>query len=141
MKFRPMFMMLLVLTAFLTVTVSPAFAAVDDTLEALGFDVNSNYDVKEDLTLQKGFDIASSIPLWGVFIIVILILVVLCVLVVPSVFGFNVLKGGRAAVNENPTKAAQGIKDARDTNRHYFIQLAEGGFFIACVVFVVGLFL
>jgi len=140
MKYRQLLLMLLVLTVY----ISPALAATDDLIsddEFLGFDVNHDYDVKDDLTLQKGFDYASSIPIWGLFIVAILILAVLCVMFIPSVFGWNMMKGGKAAMNENPTKAAQGIKDSKHVNREYFFQVAEGAGFIVCIVFIVGLFL
>lgn len=138
------FNMVLVALLLLTVNVAPAFAAMDDIYsddKILGFDKNKDYDAKGEVNLQEGIDSASSLPIWGLAILAILLLAVAVILVVPGVIQWNILKGGKSATNENPTKAAQGIKDAKMVNREFIAQAGEGFIFIAILAFAVGLFL
>lgn len=107
----------------------------DDTV--LGFKKNSDYNVSHDLRLQEGFDIASSLPPWKVLILFILLLSVLVVLVVPTAVEWNILKGAKSATNENPVKAAQGIKDSKHINRDLLLSVGEGLFGLGLFLYIV----
>jgi hypothetical protein len=107
----------------------------DDTV--LGFKKNNNYNVSQDLRLQEGFDIASSLPPWKVFILFLLLLSVLVVLVVPTAVEWNILKGAKSATNENPVKAAQGIKDSKHINRDLLLSVGEGLFGLGLFLYMV----
>jgi hypothetical protein len=98
-----------------------------------GFEINQNYDVTDDLSLQRGFDLASSLPPWKLLVVFILIMTVLAIVIYIVVVEWNIIKGGKAATNENPQKAAQGIKDSKMVTRAYTAQVLEGG---GCIVFV-----
>jgi len=105
--------------------------------KVLGFKRNTDYDLSKDLNLDTGFEIASSLPPWAVLVVFILILAVLVILAVIFVVEWNTLKGAKSATNENPEKAAKGIKDSRSITRAYLMQVAEGigglGVFLFCV--------
>lgn len=107
----------------------------DDAI--FGYDVNDNYDITKDLSLQKAFDYASALPIWTFVIVVILLMVVLVLITYAIVILWNLFKGGKAATNENPAKAAQGIKDAKMVNRDYTAEVVEGVACLAVVCFFV----
>jgi len=155
---------ILILFMVLSLTVSPAFGAVtikdkdgnvvtdrvdsdkdvtdkiisDD--EFLGFERKHNVDPFEDISVQNAIDLAASIPVWGLAVIVILILGVAVVFTYISVVVWNTLKGGKAAHGDNPVKAAQAIKDSKGITRAYTSQIVEGVLCVAGVIFLVALF-
>lgn len=107
----------------------------------LGFDRKHNYDPFQDISLQNAIDLAASLPVWWLAIVAILLLSISTVVVYIAVIGWNTLKGGKAAVNENPVKAAQGIKDTKMVNRAYTGEVVEAVIYVAFVVFVATLFM
>jgi len=111
----------------------------DDTF--LTFDRNKNYDLTEDISLQNGFDLASSLPPWKLLVVGILLMTVFVILIYIVVVEWNLIKGGKAATNENPTKAAQGIKDSKAVTRAYTGQVIEGAGAIIVVCFLVLMFM
>ena len=128
--------------------INPVLAASGDDLtdkiisddKVLGFDKKTDYDFWADLSLDEAFKNAASLPLWQVAILIILLMVVAVVFVVVFVVLWNILKGGKSATNENPVKAAQGIKDAKHTTREFLFQVGEGITGLAVFLFVVFLF-
>lgn len=107
----------------------------DDTI--FGYDVNDDYDITEDLSLQKAFDYASALPIWTSVIVIILLMAVLVLITYAIVILWNLFKGGKSATNENPVKAAQGIKDSKMVNRDYTGEVVEGVVCLAVVCFFV----
>lgn len=108
--------------------------------EVFGYEKNKDYDITEHLGIQEAIDTASSLPGWTLLILLILILIVVLIFVVPAVFGFNILKSSKAAMNENPVEAAKGIKDAKKINREYFWQVVEGLGCVAIILFFIAFF-
>lgn len=105
-----------------------------------GYDRNKDYDITKDVSVKTAVDLASSLPPWklGTAILMLLFIVVLITYII--VIQWNLFKGGKAATNENPQKAAQGIRDSKMINRAYTEEMIEGALFICFVVFAVMLF-
>lgn len=149
MRYKQILNIALVLMLLLITTVNTTLAAGDDDLmdkiysddKVFGYDKNKEYDITDEISLQEGFDSASALPGWQLLILGILLLFVLVVIVVPSVFGWNIIKGGKAATQENPVEAARGIKDTKMVNRAYFEEVAEGALFIGIILFAAFMFM
>lgn len=148
MRYKQILNITLVLMLLLITTVNTTLAADDDAMDniysddkVLGYDKNKEYDITDEISLQEGFDSASALPGWQLLILGILLLFVLVVIVVPSVFGWNIIKGGKAATQENPVEAARGIKDTKMVNRAYFEEVAEGALFIGVILFAAFMFM
>lgn len=148
MRYKQILNITLVLMLLLITTVNTTLAADDDAMDkiysddkVLGYDKNKEYDITDEISLQEGFDSASALPGWQLLVLGILLLLVLVVIVVPSVFGWNIIKGGKAATQENPVEAARGIKDTKMVNRAYFEEVAEGALFIGVILFAAFMFM
>lgn len=105
-----------------------------------GYDRNKDYDITKDISVQTAIDLASSLPTWKLFAAIVMLLAVLVLITYVVVIQWNVFKGGKAATNENPQKAAQGIKDSKMINRAYTEEFIEGALFVCGIVFFVLLF-
>lgn len=103
----------------------------------LGYDRNEDYDITQDISIQTAIDLASSLPPWKLFAAIIMLLSVIVLVTYVVVIQWNLFKGGKAATNENPQKAAQGIRDSKLINRSYTEEVIEGALFIGGIVFLV----
>jgi len=106
----------------------------------LGYDRNKDYDISQDFSVRTAIDLATSLPPWRIVAAVLMLLVILVLVTYIVVIQWNVFKGGKAATNENPNKAAEGIRNSKQINRAYTEEFVEGALFICAIVFAVMLF-
>jgi len=105
----------------------------------LGYDRNKDYDITQDISIQTAIDLASSLPPWKLFAAIFMLLSVVVLITYMVVIQWNLFKGGKAATNENPERAAKGIRDSKMINRSYTEEVIEGTLFIIAIVFCVKL--
>lgn len=106
----------------------------------LGYDRNKDYDISQDFSVRTAIDLATSLPPWRLVAALIMLLIILVLVTYIIVIQWNVFKGGKAATNENPNKAAEGIRNSKQINRAYTEEFIEGALFICGIVFAVMLF-
>jgi opacity protein-like surface antigen len=89
----------------------------EDTV--FGFEKNKDYKIEDHYNGQEAIDSASSIPIWNICMVLLLILGVYVFLESIGVSLFNQHKISKSANDENPNKAAEGIKAGVKVQKEY----------------------